>query len=180
MKEIIVAAWDDVDLAGVQEARTPADHTVLLSVRIVSGDETVELEKTVELDLTGEHAQQVEEDLVPWLDIGHEPSHTGARQTERRQHSSPRNRKKQVTAPVDRVLDELGFAKMSPERLTWLRRFRDWAEQQGRTEYRFRDGKEAGFYYPRPLVSDYLEHLAQGGDTEAGRITSLLGWREAS
>jgi len=147
MKEIIrtVIAWDDADAH--EGLRTEATDTVLLAMRRVDADGRVVFASKVDLDLTAEHADELQAGTARWFAAGQrvkEKSRSG----------------KATVSPIDRALEGLGLPPHSAERRQWLRQFRGWVFGQGR-QGEIMPGDDTKYYYPATLVQEYLASLKQ-------------------
>lgn len=132
MKEVTVASWDDLHYS--QGERVPAAHGPSTVLRLNS--------RTVELDLTDEHQQELAAMLEPWLAAGHNPEHDIKKQTGGAGHP----------------IGDLAASR------AYNRGMAAWADEHGAEGiYAYNKPGHNGHkssYFPRALRLAYAEHLA--------------------
>jgi Lsr2 len=129
MQEVRVHLWDDVDMAEAGQRTESAEQVELRFKR--DGREVA-----VRLDLTGDHAAELEGQLARWLKAG-----------------------TAIDAPP---VFRYGFKPGSKEARDWRRDLRQWADDEGRTSEYINpnvEGSKNRYRYPDQLVKDYEAHL---------------------
>jgi hypothetical protein len=136
METVEIHLWDDLDARAGN--RVESDQQVTLEYSTKRGS------RRVRLDLTDEHAKELEEVLARWLDAGQRP-------------------REQASAH--------GHQPGSAAARQFYAGLRDWAKAEGRDGEHWTSGKGGRarqLYYPRQLVADYREHLRSLAERQAG------------
>jgi hypothetical protein len=129
MQEILVKLWDDLHARAGE--RVASDVQVELTYRTKRGVQHVRL------DLTGEHGEELDKVLAPWLEAGQAPDALAS-------HGKPG----------------------SAQAREFYAGLREWAASVGRAEEHWTTGKNGRprqLYYPKRLIADYEAHLRQAG-----------------
>jgi Lsr2 len=132
MKTLEIKSWDDVHAQ--EGVRIESARTVSFS-----------FDKTdYELDLTAEHAAELEQLLAPWIKAAHPPSN-GLVLTRMRKPGSAESRE-------------------------FYAGLRAWAKAVGRDDEHWTSGKNGQprqLYYPRQMVTDYEAYLLSQAERQA-------------
>ena len=157
MKEMIVQAWDDLDLHQDQ-FKTPADVSVTLTATVTDEDGKVIHDVNVSLDLTRDHGAVFWDSMKPWAEAGQQQKKASKKKAaaELAPPVSGSQRPASV-APLEKLCP---FRPNTRERREWLEELRNWADRQGRTvEYHPPDWDGApstNYHYVKQLLLDYI------------------------
>lgn len=136
MKEVTVSNWDDVHYLNGE--RVEAEHGPSMTLRLDA--------RSVELDLTAEHKEELRELLRPWFEAGQRP--------DANRHGA--------TSSTAKMVHATGMSRMAASR-RYNELMTKWADEVDPLHVKYKITRQASTgkpYYPEQLRKDYAAHLA--------------------